>query len=308
MSERRFAEYVAGVVVLLLALGVVVYYSLYILKLVPLSFALSIKLAVALVAGYLAIRVLSREVRRFVAKLAGEKRGNSASVLFEYVSYILLGVALLALAGVNGTALLAGGTFAGLVLGLASQTVLSNIFAGALLLVSRPFEVGDRVTVMTWQYSILAPTYSPKFFSQERILPGFSGKVTRISLNYTSVQLDEGTTIKIPNNIMIQAAVIEQEVPERTVRARYEAPKPVNTAKLLEKVSERVKQNTWVTDPNSVGVYVEAITPSSVVLIIDAHCRGSFEEAPRSSILTDVEAVVEELKGDRGAGTSPPQG
>jgi len=296
MSERRFAEYVAGVVILLLALGVTVYYTLYILKLVPLNFVLAIKLLVALGAGYFAIKVLSREIRLFVTKLAGEKRGNSASVLFEYISYILLGVALLALAGVNGTALLAGGTFAGLVLGLASQTVLSNIFAGALLLVSRPFEVGDRITLMTWQYSFTAPTIVPKFFSQDRIILGFSGRVVRISLNYTSVELDEGTTMKVPNNIMIQAAVIEQEVPERMVRARYEVPKPVDTRAIIDKVSERVKKNEWVIDPGSVRVYVEAITPSSVVLIIDARCRGSFEEAPRSSLLIDVEAVAEELR------------
>jgi Small-conductance mechanosensitive channel len=47
-----------------------------------------------------------------------------------------------------GAALAAGG-FAGLVLGLASQDVLSNIFGGIMLLISRPYKIGDRITLST---------------------------------------------------------------------------------------------------------------------------------------------------------------
>ncbi len=47
---------------------------------------------------------------------------------------MLLAVTVLLALGANAVALLAGGTFAGLVLGLAGQTVISNVIAGVSLL------------------------------------------------------------------------------------------------------------------------------------------------------------------------------
>ncbi len=48
--------------------------------------------------------------------------------------------------------------------------------------------------------------------------------------------------------------------------------------------------------PDSVKVLVNATTPTSYVVSIDAFCTGNMEEAPRSSILMDVMSVVEEFK------------
>lgn len=102
---------------------------------------------------------------------------------YRLIAYVVLAVAILAAAGVNGYAPLAGGTFAGLVIGLASQTALANFVSGAVRLVARPFDPGDRITVVSSQYSFLVPSYPPKFFSQDLRLPGFTGVVRRSASN-----------------------------------------------------------------------------------------------------------------------------
>ena len=51
----------------------------------------------------------------------------------------------LGVAGVGTGSLIAGGAFTAIVLGLAAQQTLGNLFAGLVLLTARPFRVGERV-------------------------------------------------------------------------------------------------------------------------------------------------------------------
>ncbi len=48
-------------------------------------------------------------------------------------------------AGLDAGALAVGGAFTAVVLGLAAQQTLGNLFAGLVLLTTRPFRVGERV-------------------------------------------------------------------------------------------------------------------------------------------------------------------
>lgn len=187
---------------------------------------------------------------------------------------------LLAIVGVSGTDLLAGGTFAGLVLGLAGQAVLSNVIAGLMVILARPFQVDDRVTVFSWQWGAIAPIYPPKFHSNDIIMPGYSGMVTDIGLTYTTVKLDDGPVIKFPNSILIQAAVVSHNVKERWVRTRYEVPTSMDIAKVLDEVASVVKKNEWVVGPDSLRVTLNAATASVHVIVVDALCRGGYEDPP----------------------------
>ena len=48
---------------------------------------------------------------------------------------------------VNPAAALTVGSFSGLVVGFATQTILSHLVAGVFLLLSRPFKHGDTITI-----------------------------------------------------------------------------------------------------------------------------------------------------------------
>jgi small conductance mechanosensitive channel len=209
-------------------------------------------------------------------------------------------VAALYVAGVNGYALLAGGTFAGLVLGLAGQTVLSNVLAGILLILARPFEPGDRITLISSDYGLLMPSYPPKFYSNDFLAPGYTGTVRELGIIYTVVDLDEGPPARFPNSIVIQAMIVGHDLPDRWVRVRYELPPDRDPTPALGTIEEAVRSNSWVVDPRSVRVGIDQATSSSIMVRVDARCRGSFEEAPRSDIYL---AILRAL-GPPGARTS----
>lgn len=264
----------------------------------PIPALVFIQVVVAAVLGYLAIRMFARGLRRLFTRTFSTATGAMVSVGFRLAAYIALSLLVLALLGINGTALLAGGTFAGLVLGLAGTTVLSNVFGGVLLLIARPFEVGDRVTISTWQYGMIVPVYPGKFFSDDRFIVGYTGVVQDLSLTYTSLALDDGPVMEIPNNVMVQAAVLKHATP-RWVRTRYEVPGHPDPERLLEAVQAAVRKNPWIVDPFRVQVLLQAITPTSTILSVDALCKSAFEEPPRSSILVDVSRAASTVSGPR---------
>jgi small-conductance mechanosensitive channel len=296
-SGGRLIAYTVLVLVLLLLAGIIIYYSLSILHLIPLSFSTYIKVLITGIVGYVAIFAVGRELQRALRSKLGPSRAYSVLFIFRLASYLLLVALMLGVAGVSATALLAGGTFAGLVVGLASQTVLSNLAAGLLVVFAKPFSVGDRVTAFGWQYGMSFPFYSPKFYSEDKLIPSFTGRVVEITMNYTSILLDDGVTVKIPNNVVVTMAFIIQEVDSRWVRVRYELPPTMEDRleEFIDLVREEVKKNEWVIDPSNVKVNVEAITQSSILLVVDAQCRGSFEDTPRTSLLKTISSAKRKM-------------
>ncbi|MGA7923478.1 MAG: mechanosensitive ion channel family protein, partial [Thermoplasmata archaeon] len=152
-----------------------------------------------------------------------------------------------------------------------------------------------------WQYGLIAPTYPPKFYSQDFLIPGYTGTVAEFGLVYTRFLVDDGTVLRIPNNILIQAAVVSHDNPQRWVRLKYEVPAAVDPALLLDRVRERLAKNEWVIPGYPVRAWVNQAMMNSYVLAIDTFCRGNLEEPPRSALLIDVMAVVSALGGHGGS-------
>lgn len=97
--------------------------------------------------------------------------------LAKYVVIIFTGIALLDQFGVETTSLVAVLGAAGLAIGLALQGTLSNLAAGVMLLIFRPFRVGQFVEV-----------------------GGHAGTVKGISLFMTKLDTGDNVRITIPNN------------------------------------------------------------------------------------------------------------
>lgn len=95
--------------------------------------------------------------------------------------------------GVNVSAVVAGLGLTGFALGFAFRDVLSNILAGVLLLLFRPFGIGDHIQVT-----------------------GLEGKVVNIDMRYAMLS-HEGKTILIPNSNLFTNPIIV--LPKNPVQA-----------------------------------------------------------------------------------------
>ncbi len=99
----------------------------------------------------------------------------------------------LSVAGVEARTLALGGAAATVIVGLAAQQTLGNVFAGTVLLSARPFRVGDRVRL------------------QGGPLAGqLEGTVGALGLLYTTFVTEEGSTM-VPNSVVLNVAVLARE-------------------------------------------------------------------------------------------------
>jgi small conductance mechanosensitive channel len=98
-------------------------------------------------------------------------------------------------AGVSASSLIAGSAFTAVVLGLAAQQTLGNLFAGMVLLTARPFRVGERVRLQAGAVG-----------------GAVEGIVSSLGLLYTTHARGEDQVL-VPNNVVLAAAVVPLREP-----------------------------------------------------------------------------------------------
>jgi small-conductance mechanosensitive channel len=96
----------------------------------------------------------------------------------------------LALLGVSPRQLLVGGAVTGVLLGIAAQQSLGNVFSGLVLLFASPFRVGDRVR-----------------FQAGALSGQIEGVVVDLSLTYVRLETEEGRVL-LPNSQVLASAVM----------------------------------------------------------------------------------------------------
>jgi len=87
------------------------------------------------------------------------------------------------------TQLVVGGALTGVLVGIAAQQSLANVFAGIVLLMARPFQVGDKVGIRSGALSGL-----------------IEGTVSEVSVTYVRLETENGP-IHLPNSQVLAAAV-----------------------------------------------------------------------------------------------------
>jgi len=128
--------------------------------------------------------------RRLIAVAAPRAKADTGAVLLlsrvYYYGVLSFGlVTALGAAGLNVSALIAGLGLTGFALGFALKDVLSNLLSGIMLLLYRPFNIGDQIE-----------------------MGEHAGVIETIRMRDTLVRADDGRLIIIPNTKLITEVVI----------------------------------------------------------------------------------------------------
>ncbi|WP_432825025.1 mechanosensitive ion channel family protein [Dactylosporangium sp. CA-092794] len=141
------------------------------------------------ISGFAATRTAAREVQRIAVARAGAVAGTPLRLFVLLGGYLITALAVCDLLGVQLRQLLVGGAITGIVVGLAAQPVLGNLFAGLVLLFARPYVPGQQVRVMSG--AINGPHV---------------GVIVSAGLLYTMLETADGP-LNIPNSALLAAAV-----------------------------------------------------------------------------------------------------
>ena len=127
-------------------------------------------------------------------------------LLNKFVRFLIIGGSVIvALAHINVEIMpfIAGASVAGVAIGLAAKDTLSNLIAGVLLIVDRPFDVGDRIELWT------APKGTATW-----------GDVVEIGLRATKVRNSDNVIFVVPNNQIMQRDIINWTASGDNIRVR----------------------------------------------------------------------------------------
>jgi small-conductance mechanosensitive channel len=139
--------------------------------------------------GVVSVASFSTAVRKATEQHLDDRRGAPLSLLVRTIGYILVLLAILGALEVPLGGLLLGGAVTGVVIGIAAQQTLGNFFAGIVLLIVRPFAVGDSVVLRSGP------------------LGGeYEGTVSEISLYYVNLVTAQGP-VRLPNAGVLASAV-----------------------------------------------------------------------------------------------------
>ena len=133
--------------------------------------------AVVLLTFLILAKVMKKIITEGADRLKLDEHLTALLARTTSITLIVFGfVTALGTLGINVSALVAGLGLTGFALGFALKDTISNLLSGVLILLYRPFEIGNRIKIS-----------------------GYEGIVVSIDLRYTELQ-GEGSKILIPNS------------------------------------------------------------------------------------------------------------
>jgi small-conductance mechanosensitive channel len=132
---------------------------------------------------------LSGKARDVLRPVMGESHASVVRYALLLIGAATTLIVTLVLFGVPVGQLLVGGALTSVFVGIAAQQALSNVFAGLVLLLARPFKVGDSIRLRAGALS-----------------GEIDGTVTEIGITYLRLS-SSGGVISIPNSQVLNAVV-----------------------------------------------------------------------------------------------------
>lgn len=203
-----------------------------------------------------AILVIGKYVVRFALKILQrrfERRNFDKSVagfitsLLKFVLYALLILTVASTVGIQTTSFIAALSAFGLAVGMAMQGSLSNFAGGVLILMFRPFEVGDYIDSAN----------------------GSSGTVNQIDLLYTTITDDSGIRVFSPNGTLANSVIRNfTKVTSRRFQFVIGIGYEDNIKDAKETILEVLNNESSIDKSPAVEVFVSELADSSVNLTI----------------------------------------
>ena len=207
-----------------------------------------------LIVGRIAAGWISNSVRKGLTKA-----GTDASLIpffssmTYYVALAVVVIAVLNLFGIQTASVIAVFAAAGLAIGLAMQGTLSNFAAGVMLLIFRPFRIGDFVEVA-----------------------GTAGSVQEIGIFSTVLHTPDNVKITVPNSAIYGDTVKNYSANETrrndlVIGISYDD----DIARAIETIRKVLSGDSRVLDDPEPVVAVGELGDSSVNLVVRPWCAAS---------------------------------
>lgn len=250
----------------------------YVQDSIPGLITFGLKVLAALVAffiGRLVIRWIRKIVRRSFER-SGADKGVEQFVdsLLKYGLYALLVFSLISSLGFDTTSVAAVLASGGVAIGLALQGSLSNFAGGVLILLLKPFVVGDYIIEDT---------------------NGKEGTVKEIQIFYTKLSTIDNKTIVIPNGMLTNNSITNAtEKDERQLDLRVGISYDADIRQAKSVIENLLIKDECIIKNEQINVFVHELADNAVVLGIRAWVKNEEYWETRWRLLEEIKLLLDE--------------
>ena len=222
---------------------------------------------------------ITKLLRKIVKKSLQRAKADVGVVQFmdsfiKIALYVMLGFTIAGSFGLDAASIVAVVGSAGVAVGLALQGSLSNIAGGVLILLLKPFKVGDYIREDS---------------------KGNEGTVTEIHMFYTKLLTFDGKTVVLPNGTLANTSLVNfTEANFRrldiTVGISYDS----DLKKAKEILTRLVNSNKLVLQDKDKVIVVEELSESCVTMGIKCHVKTENYWTLRGELLEDIKLTFDQ--------------
>ncbi len=226
-------------------------------NLVDMATAVGGKILLALavfIVGSFIIKKLLHVLKKSKAmdKLDASVKSFALSFL-KILLYVVLVVSIISILGVPMASVVTVLASAGVAIGLALQGALSNLAGGLMLMIFKPFKVGDYVEAA-----------------------GVEGTVEEITMFYTVFMTLDNRRITVPNGSLMNANVVNySSEPLRRVDLVFSCAKGEDPAKIQDLLMKVMKDNPQVLDEPAPFARLSGGTNEAMEYTVRAWCKNA---------------------------------
>lgn len=200
---------------------------------------------IILIVGLWIANVVSRIVAKMLhnPKLDNKEAARFIASCLRVILKLVVIVAAIARLGVNVASITAALGAAGITIGLAMQSSLSNLASGVLILFNKPFRLGDFIEVK-----------------------GNVGTVKTIELTYTVISTPDNKDVIIPNSKMVEDLMVNYTAQkDRRLDLCYPLPYDADIQKVKQLITEGCRASEYTYDDREVTVGIKELGNSAVM-------------------------------------------
>ncbi len=223
---------------------------------------------------YIVYRIIKGVVRKRLAVSMKPVLVQGISKIISYVFYVLMVMYVLGLFGINLSAVWGAAGIAGVAIGFAAQTSVSNLISGLFVVTDKAMKIGDFIEV-----------------------DGVSGTVDSISFLSVRVHTADNQLVRIPNSLIINNKLKNYATYDYR---RYVFEFSVDYSSDLDKTLEAIKQvparcPTVVTDEgHEPAAWYVALGESGITMNLIVWCKRADFFQTKSDVCANVAKVCRE--------------
>jgi len=234
--------------------------------------SIAVGFAILIIGRFVVKYVLKFVDKRFAKKNVDISIRSFVKSLLKFAMYALLILTVANTMGIETTSFIAALSAFGLAVGMALQGSLSNFAGGVLILVFRPFDVGDYISSAN----------------------GSSGSVERIDLLYTTIIDDDGIRVFSPNGTLANSVIKNYtKISARRMQFTFIISYDTNIKQAREAILSVLNADQRVLDTPKKEVVVGDLKESGITLVVRAWANREVYWATKNEMAEQIKDILD---------------